>query len=60
METWNDPIVEEVRTARAAYSEEMRHDLSAICIDLRQRQTAHANRVVGFQPKPLPDAQKAA
>ena len=60
MGTWNDPIVEEVRAARAAYAEEMRHDLAAICADLRNRQTAHANRVVGFQPKPAPDTQRAA
>ena len=60
METWNDPIVEEVRAARAAYAEEMHHDLAAICADLRRRQAAHEKRVVGFQPKPLPDTQQAA
>ncbi|MSQ73767.1 MAG: hypothetical protein EXR27_21210 [Betaproteobacteria bacterium] len=60
MEIWNDPIVEEVRAARAAYAEEMHHDLTAICADLRRRQAEHAKRVVGFQPKPPPDAQHAA
>ena len=60
METWIDPIVEEVRAARAAYAKEMNHDLAAICADLRQQQAAHEKRVVGFEPKPLPDAQRAA
>lgn len=60
METWIDPIVEEVRAARAAYAEEMHHDLAAICADLRRRQTAHADRIVGFEPKPAPDARPAA
>ena len=60
METWNDPVVEEVRAARAAYAEEMQHDLAAICADLRRRQMEHAKRVVSFQPKPPPDVQQAA
>lgn len=60
METWTDPIVEDVRAARAAYAEEMHHDLAAICADLRRLQEAHAERIVGFQPKPAPDAQQAA
>ena len=60
METWNDPIVEEVRAARAAYAEEMHHDLAAICADLRLTQAKRAKRVVGFQPKALPDVQRAA
>lgn len=60
METWNDPVVEEVRAARAAYAAEMNHDLAAICADLRRRQNEHAKRVVSFQPKPLPEVQQAA
>ncbi len=60
METWNDPIVEEVRAARAAYAQEMHHDLAAICADLRLKQAEHAGRVVEYAPKPLPPAQRAA
>ena len=41
METWNDPIVAEVRAAREAYAEEMHYDLAAICADLRRRQHRH-------------------
>jgi len=60
MEDWIDPVVDEMRAARAAYAEEMHHDLADICADLRRRQTQHATRVVSFQPKPLPDVQQAA
>ena len=51
METWNDPIVEEVRAARAAYAQEMHHDLAAICADLRLKQAEHTGRVVEYAPK---------
>lgn len=60
METWTDPIVEEVRAARTAYAAEMHNDLAAICADLRLRQAEHAKRVVGFQPRPVPPAQRVA
>lgn len=60
MEIWIDPIVEEVRAAREAYAKELQYDLASICDDLRRRQDEHADRVVGFGPKPLPEAQKAA
>lgn len=60
METWNDPIVEQVRAARAAYTESMHHDLAAICADLRRKQTEHPERIVSFQPRPLSGAGRAA
>ena len=60
METWIDPIVEEVRAARAAYAKEMNNDIAAICADLRRQQAAHENRLVSFQPRPLQDGQEAA
>lgn len=60
METWNDPIVAEVRAAREAYAKEMQYDLTAICTDLRKRQAAHTERVATFAPKPLSDKQQAA
>ncbi len=58
METWNDPIVAEVRAAREAYAEEMHHDLTVICADLRRRQTLRVERVIAFAPRPLPDKQQ--
>ena len=60
METWNDPIVEQVRAARAMYAESMHHDLAAICADLRRKQAEHPKRVVSFQPQSVPDAKRAA
>ena len=60
METWNDPIVAEVRAAREAYAEEMHNDLAAICADLRRRQALHLIRVVAFAPKPLSKEERAA
>ena len=60
METWNDPIVAEVRAARETYAKEMKNDLAAICADLRRRQALHVERVTAFAPKPLPDKQQAA
>lgn len=60
METWNDPIVAEVRAAREAYAEEMHHDLTVICADLRRRQAQHVERVAAFGPRPLPDKLQAA
>jgi len=51
--------VEEIRAARVTYAEEMNHDLAAICADLRRQQAAHEKRVVGLQPRPLPDAERA-
>ena len=60
METWNDPIVAEVRAAREAYAEEMHHDLTAICADLCRRQALHVERVTAFAPRPLAEGRQAA
>ena len=43
---------------RKAYAEEMHHDLTAICADLRRRQTLRVERVIAFAPRPLPDKQQ--
>lgn len=37
---WNDPIVNEVRAAREAYSARFGHDLGKIASDLRSKQKA--------------------
>ena len=60
METWNDPIVNEVREARQAYAAEFHHDLAAICADLRRRQALHPERIVSLAPKRLADQPAAA
>ena len=59
METWHDPIVEQVRAARAMYAESMQHNLAAICADLRRKQAETPERVVSFQPKPAPGTGRA-
>ena len=43
---WIDPIVEEVRKAREEIWKESNYDLDQLCIKLRERQKAHASRVV--------------
>ncbi len=60
MNTWTDPVVEEVRAARAAYAETLRNDLALICADLREKQRAHGDRLVAFGPTPLPAEPRAA
>jgi len=60
METWNDPIVDEVRDARQAYAAEFQHDLAAICADLRRQQAIHPERLVSLAPKLLADLPAAA
>ena len=60
MESCDDPIVAEVRTAREEYAAAMHNDLAAICADLRRRQALHAERIATFAPRPLPEVQKTA
>lgn len=40
---WNDPIVNEVRAAREAYSARFGHDLQRIARDLREKQASGAS-----------------
>ena len=46
METWKDPIVEEVRTVREAYAKRFDYDVKAICRDLRRRQDEDERDIV--------------
>jgi hypothetical protein len=41
-----DPIVEEVRKARQDHAKEFRHDLAAICNDLRRIEIECGHRLV--------------
>ena len=47
-----DPIVEEVRRARAAYAAQFDHDLDRIVDDLKRRQDQGEFKVVRRQPRP--------
>jgi len=47
-----DPIVEEVRRARAAYGAKFGHDLDQIVDDLRRRQDEGEFKVVRRRPRP--------
>ena len=56
-----DPIVEEVRNARAAHAAGFNYDLHAICEDLRKKEQSCGHVVVSLPPKRLlEDAGKAA
>ena len=50
--TWNDEIVEEVRRVREEHAATFDYDISAICADIRQKQTRSGRRIVSLnQPK---------
>lgn len=51
-----DPIVEEVRSHRAAHAERFGYDLGAICEDLRRQQRESGRRVVSFATEKSADA----
>ncbi len=44
--TWNDEIVEEVRRVRQENAEKFNYDISAICADIRKKQTESKRKVV--------------
>jgi hypothetical protein len=48
----HDPIVEEVRKARAAYAAQFEHDLDRIVDDLKRRQDRGEFKVVRRAPRP--------
>lgn len=50
----NDPIVEEVRLARAEHAEKFGYDLKAIFADLRQQQRESGGEYVSFPAKRIP------
>jgi len=49
---WRDPIVEQIRQLRQQYAARFHHDLTAICQDLRERQTVGNRKVVTLPPRP--------
>ena len=50
-----DPIIEEVRKARAEHAGKFDYDLKRIVADLQSRQKRHGARLVRLSPKPLPN-----
>lgn len=46
--TWNDEIVEEVREAREKHAAKFNYDISAICADIRKKQTDSGRTVVSL------------
>ena len=59
--SWQDPIVAEVRTARAALLASVGYDLEKLAERLRQEQAASGRRVVTLPPRaPEPTAGEAA
>ena len=50
-EPWVDPIVAEVRAARAALLAEANFDLHTLCEHLRESQAKSGHRVVRLEPR---------
>ena len=44
--TWNDEIVEEIRRVRQENAEKFNYDISAICADIRKKQTESKRKIV--------------
>ncbi len=62
--TWKDELVDEVRRVRNEHAEKFNYDISAICADIRLKQTDSKRKVVSFEQKErekkLNDILKAA
>lgn len=48
-----DPIVEEIRQYRQAYSEQYNHDLDKLCILLREKQRHSGKKIISRGPRLL-------
>lgn len=48
---WQDPIVEEVRAIRDAYSKRFEYDLDAICDDIKERELKSGRAFVTLPPR---------
>jgi hypothetical protein len=57
---WKDPIVEETRDRREQYAAALRHDMDAIFLDIRIRQSNRAQKPVSLPArKPNRDSDAA-
>ncbi len=48
---WNDPIVEEARTARNEHAKKFNYDLNAIAADLKKQQKSSKRKFVTLPPR---------
>lgn len=48
---WQDPIVEEVRRARAEFAQKHNNDLHAMCEAIRKEQEESGRKVVSRPPR---------
>jgi len=44
--TWNDEIVDEVRRVREEHAEKFNYDISAICADIRKKQSESKRKII--------------
>ena len=56
----NDPIVEEVRQARAEHAKKFDYDLKAIFADIRKQQRESGRDYVSFPAKRIPVSSQEA
>jgi hypothetical protein len=48
---WNDETVDEVRKVRDEHAAKFDYDISAICADIRQKQTESGRKIVNDRAK---------
>jgi hypothetical protein len=53
---WTDPIVAEVRQARAEHAAKFHYDLEAICRDLKEKERNSGRTYVRYPPRTSPPA----
>ena len=58
-ETWNDPIVEEVRDIRSQLMKECDNDFDKLAERLAEIEKQHADKVVHRKPVPLKKSKTA-
>lgn len=54
--TWSDPIVDEVRRVRDAYSARFNYDLRAIYRDLKEQEKRSGREIVSYAQEPASPA----
>lgn len=57
--TWSEPIVDEVRRARAAYAARFNYDLRAIYRDLKEQEKRSGRSVVSYAKDATAEPAKA-
>ena len=57
---WRDPIVEEVRAIREAYSQRFNNDLKAIHRDLKAQEQASGKKLIRLPPRRIKESERTA